>query len=71
MSSSQFGQPFFRKSTGSWMMEQRRQALNCFERACDGIAAADMLDCVKKTSVEWCTGSVLVVESLTAVKFQR
>ena len=37
--SSQFGQPFLRKSTGLWMIEQRRQARSWRARALDGIEA--------------------------------
>jgi hypothetical protein len=39
MSSSQLGQPFFLKSVECWMMEQRRHARRCLDRACWGMAA--------------------------------
>jgi len=43
MISSQFGQPFFLKSMGCWIIEQSRQALSCFDFACEGIAAMALL----------------------------
>jgi hypothetical protein len=39
MSSSQFGQPFLRKSSGCWITEQSRQARSCFDFGSGGIAA--------------------------------
>lgn len=41
ISSSQFGQPYFRKSRGCWMREHRRHARSCLEPLdADGIIAS-------------------------------
>ena len=74
MISSQLGHPFLRKSTGSWMMEHNRQALSCFDLACDGIVAVCMVgvtscDRLRDATLKCCT--YLLQISLPPLKAAR